>query len=394
MRTYLSQLLAAVGLCLVTTGAVLSADVLIFTNGDRLTGTFERQEDGVLYFYSDIVGEMAISAEVARVVIDEQDGEERERRQAEAESAETEEAVDFVGGRDPDAPSEVTEPAPPEPDVPALPDEDVVVVTPENVTESEPGDDVVTILELDPLMAAERKVLEFFSGIAPDFVLRFVDRWRSRIDFGLTFEESERDRTDFSLRAETERKWESQSLRLTGRYDYSERDSAEGVPRRVTDRYSASARWRWDLASWLFFQANSNFLRDQVREVDNQFQQSAGLGWRYLDGDRFRGTLTPSISARFQQVAFEEGTWEPLGTVFQDFRFIITERLSFTEEAEFSINPDNPEEFTYEINNRLEAKLTAYLNATLRYELEFDNTLPEDIEKLTRRLVVGLGVAF
>ncbi|MBE2213854.1 MAG: DUF481 domain-containing protein [Opitutaceae bacterium] len=49
--------------------STLLADVLVLANKDRITGTLVRQEDGKIVFNSDLLGELIVAADVARVEV-------------------------------------------------------------------------------------------------------------------------------------------------------------------------------------------------------------------------------------------------------------------------------------------------------------------------------------
>lgn len=349
-----------------------------------------------MHFRSDILGEMSIDASSVRVVINEQDGGERERARAEAEIERRGQPVPFQGGRPaPDDTPPPVEETPAEVADTSTESEDVIEVTQEqaDAAAAKSVAEEAAVLETDPLITAEREVIEFITNIIPDPLLRFIDRWETKLDLGLSLQDGETDKTNYSFLFQTERDFDNHDVRLNARYDYSESD--DGVTRRkTTDRYSFGARWQWDFADSWFFQSTSNFRRDEVKEIDSQFQQSFGVGWRFLNTQRFRASLTPAFSARYRVLADQDPVWEPLATVFQDFVFLISERFTFREEFQYSLNPDDTEDYTFEFDSRFEARLTTNVSANVRYELDYDNNLAPEIEKLTRRFVLGLGLAF
>lgn len=59
--------LLAITITLVLASAALQADVLILANNDRISGKFEREEDGMIVFTSPVLGELRISNELARL---------------------------------------------------------------------------------------------------------------------------------------------------------------------------------------------------------------------------------------------------------------------------------------------------------------------------------------
>lgn len=313
----------------------LMADTLIFANGDRLTGQFLKEENNIIYFQSDILGEIEVAKDTATLEI-----------------------------------AEEPTPAP--------------APTPLPVVEPEPP----------PTKQTKSQTLTKFIAILSSVESLYpLQKWQSSLSLGYTLQNGELDSRDLALRFESKRETDKNNLRLNFRYDYG-LQIKDGVKSISTDRNSAGLRWRYNLSDKLFTQTNSRYLKDQVKDIDLEFQQSGGVGWRFLDRERTKASITPSVTYRAQNIRGVENESEFLTTMFQDFTFDINSRVSFAEEFDFSVNPSDTSVFTYDILTKLEVELTQKIKLDFRWEYDFDNQLAAGIDREQQKVIFGLGYKF
>lgn len=378
-------------------GAELAADTLVFQNGDRLTGEFVRQDEGTIYFISEIMGPMEIDASLVEVILEKLPAEAK----LEAEVArEEDKRIVSSQGEKPTAPEIV--PAEPPPVATGTDDdsgEETIEVEPSRkspeavaVGDSQPdatGKDVPVLTGSEE----EIRIIERLFEAMPGFVRSFVRNWESDLSFSLVFQQGENDREETDVRLSTRRQFGRNDIRISTQYLFSTTER-NGDKRVIDQKYQGSVRYRFDFTDRIFFQNLTRYLRNEVRNIDHDFEDSIGVGWRFLDKGNLKASVTPAYTQRYKDFVAQGGRWEKLASLNQDFSYQITEDLRLREELNASINPTDTDVYKFSVSSELRADLTAFLDARLRYELEYDNDLADDIEKLSRKLSVALGMEF
>lgn len=324
-------------------GSVLHADTLELTNGDRITGSLIKEKKDTIFFKSDILGQIEIKKTQVKLILQK------------------------------DSTTEIP-----------------LTVSPVD-TESEP---ITT-----PSSETSIKQSRITESIKKPFRKIILDelakdkKWNSSLNAGYRLGEGERDQQDLNINIRSEYKTDLNTYRFDGRYDYSFQN-IDGVKVPNRDRYNTSFRWRRNISPRMFTHFNSDYLKDLVKEIDDDFKQSIGLGWRIIDRKSLGLSITPAVSARYQRIPPVADGWEVLSTFFQDSHYKITDQISIYQELDISVNPQDTESLTFRFLSRLEALISSRLVLNLRYEIDFDNNLPIGVDKTQERIVLGLGYKF
>ena len=220
-----------------------------------------------------------------------------------------------------------------------------------------------------------------------------MENWESNLTLGYTLQNGARNRENIAVRFETERTGSKNGIRIDSRYDYGTQTN-DGITKINSDRYSTAVRWRRDLATRLFFQSDTRYLKDQVKDIDDEFEQSIGLGWRALDERGLKASLTPSLTIRAQDIREIEKEISYLTTLFQDFTYKFGNRYTVYEETRYSVDPADSSAYTIDTLVKLQAELSEKINLNLRYEFDFDNQLAPGVGKAQEKVFLGLGYAF
>lgn len=341
------------------------ADTLVLRSGERLKGTVVRQEGEVVVFRSQALGEVRLPrAQVVAwpesYVLDVAD-------EMALESQQPPEAADW-------------------PSTPAAPAPTAAPTAPE--------------VEDGALAASAPVPLSWWQRLrahpAVDWWVshRPLREWKSSVNFTYKLLEARDDRQDLNFRFESNRRTERGEYRLSARYDYVEITNMAGNTYAATDRLQAGARLRHDLSKRTFLQGDTRYLSDGVAKIDRELAQSLGFGWRLVDSARVRATVTPSATLQAQELASQTNQWNYQATLFQDFRYKINDRLTFFEEADFSVSPGDEADYQVGFSARMEAKLTTAVAADLRYELDINNIVPVNSERSQSKVLVTLGLRF
>ena len=215
----------------------------------------------------------------------------------------------------------------------------------------------------------------------------------SSIMAGYRVGDGERNQSDLNLAFNVRHESGKNQYFIDGRYDYSvQKIGDESIANR--DRYNVGFRWRRDLSDRIFTQSDSSYLKDLIKQIDDEFKQSFGLGWRIYNKDKFEFSVTPAFSVRYENIATITNQWGVLGSLFQDVRYKIRDNITFFQESDISFNPDSDSALNLQFLTRLEAQISNRMVANLRYEIDFDDNLPVGVDKTQERLIFGLGYKF
>lgn len=389
------------------------ADLLIFENGDRLSGQFREQTDGRLLFESAVLGLIWVEASeveliretassslpvspIASTPPNESDASDSPDAppplmKAVANNAPTDPntaateasapAKTIAGATPPTPPS--PEKSPPQAKAPAK------TAPVENLANDndEPDDGFLMSPEMRALMF-ENQIIRGLRSFWP------LQDWKNRISAGASWLSGERDQVDLNFNFSSEKITSKSEYRLRAKYEYRNQRTSTKDWAPTKDRLDSSFRFRRDIGQSFFFQANTAYLQDDIRLIDSEIEQSIGTGWRFLDKSKFKGTITPSGTARYRDISGQDGEWFFLVTLFQDFKWDFTKRNRLIQEAAVSFEPNNPGQSSYSFNFRIENQLTERLTINFAYAYSFDYNVGVGVERAEQRASTTLGLEF
>ena len=353
--------------CLALVSVSTQAAELQLRNGDRLTGEIIRRADGRIHLSSMIFGNVVI-AESDVVFVSDPKNPMDPSFGSPSSSAASASAPSHAGTRMP-APA------------------------PSNAT---PGAATV----------AAAPTADSPTGNARDAAQTTPSRWRGTIEFGFQQEAGRREGISTSLRADAERARGPNQLKVNVRSLYSELDD-----QLISERSDASFRWRRDLSQRIFAQAVTSFLSDNVKAIDQNYEQNAGFGYAIVKRDRHVINVGGGVTGQFRDALRLNEGFTVLGEVFEDYTFRINSRLTFVQDffAQYSpvsrgdfllrdgeIVAANNEIRNYRIrvNSALQGRVTETISMNLRFEYDLDNTVIEQSAKADQRLISSIGYAF
>ena len=349
-----------------TVSLPLAAAELHLRNGDRLTGELVNRIDGKIYFRSPLLGEVVISETDASVI----------------ESVEI--PVESLTGLPPTAEPKTAQVKP----APSSTKPSKVIVpapTPAVAAKTGPG-------------SAPQKPA---SGAAPK-----TGRWKAKVELGFQQQSGRQDGLNTSLRADAERERGKNQIKSNLRFLYSELND-----RISTDRADASVRWRYQLSQRVFAQSLTSFLTDNVKQIDQNYEQNAAFGYALLKRDRHVINVGGGFTGQFRQAVNINQGLAFLGEVFEDYTYKINGRLTFIQDLLAQYSPVTEDQYilrngtfvatsgevqNYRIrfNSTLQGKVTEKISMNIRFEYDFDNTIPDRDAKVDQRISSSLGYAF
>src|SRR5699024_5641689 len=118
--------------------------------------------------------------------------------------------------------------------------------------------------------------------------------WTGRFDFGYSWQSGRKDKNELSLRGQADRTVGLNEYRGLAEFLYGEVD---GV--RNTQRFTTSFRWRRDFSERFFSQVLTQYENDKIREINHRVEQNLGVGYRYVENDRFEGSIVPGFTMQY-----------------------------------------------------------------------------------------------
>lgn len=241
---------------------------------------------------------------------------------------------------------------------------------------------------------------------APQAAAPAKERWKGKVELGSVQQTGRTETLSYNLRAEAEKNVRRHTLRATGRMLYAEQNDKPSA-----DRQDAAFRWRYQLSKRIFAQAQTIYYSDEIIQIQTNFEQNIGLGYRLIDQRRHVLNLGGGITAQYREWDAGTNGWAPYAEVFEDYTFKINDRISFNQDAVAQYSPSDrafnipnrsapklvdPEEQNYKVrfNSTLQGKVTERISVNLRFEYELDNAIQVEDARETQRLTSSIGYAF
>jgi putative salt-induced outer membrane protein YdiY len=233
-----------------------------------------------------------------------------------------------------------------------------------------------------------------------------VAPWKGKLEFGFRQQQGRRDAINFDIRASAKRKLEIDSFSLDARLLYGEQGD-----RTINDRYDGSFRWRRELSERTFAQTLTSFTRDELKNIDQNWEQNVGAGFRVMKTEDHTLNLGGGLTGQYRESTDVESGFFALVELFQDYQYQINSRLIFLQEAVAQYSPDSqtrfitvanqptaslPGETNYKLrfNTTLQGKLSQRLSLNLRFEYEFDNAVANEDARIDQRITSSIGYGF
>lgn len=327
-----------------------SRDTLVYKDGDRVQGKVIETSDNIIVFKSDRFGELRVSSSQAVVI-----------KAPKSEAA------------------EAPKPAPAPALLPVTKAEREKAVA---AAERREEEERVTIWDQFSLSVLTAKVRDYFGP------------WRGRLTFSSEVVSDVAERNNSSYEAQLKRKWKSDEVQMSLRFDYSETNDIA-----TTDVLKASGQWRREFTKSLFahYRPSSEWNRaSRLRGVPNDYvllQQEIGFGYHVL--------ATP---ARKVRVGVSENLFDTWNTAAATRDHSTRGVVSMFEEVDLTLPwrmtvaqrgiwyPGNDDADGWENRVELIKKLTETLSTSLRHEIRRNN--PDGSAQDYTRLKLLFGLDF
>jgi len=325
--------------------AAHATDYLILDNGDRISGTFVREENGVITFNSPVLGDISVPAGKATIQL---------------------EPAPTVEGAAAEAAAIVADDDPPE----------------EDAEEAE----------------AEQKEADMVTASLND-AQAWVDRnkpegWTGKLSAGLSYVESNTETMAVNLNLNGKKDSAPNHYRFDLYYEYDKSTDDLGVETKNLDKYGASVGYDYDINDWMFFNSDLDYLRNQVKDIRHQVDLDLGLGFRVIDEEAMKLNIIPAYTLQYKDAAGLSQKWFHLATLKEDFMYQLNEIVRFEQKASASVAPADTSDYQYMVRAALISKLAEWIDASVAYQLTFDNTVGTGGAKREQQVIFALGVPY
>lgn len=343
---------------------------LILANGDRLTGKVIKREKGLIYFHSQVLGDIIAPENQATIV---------------------ELPVTPI-------PPQALAGLPPAPAKPAAP--------------PPPGQSQQPPVQIVPLPQPAPGG-NWFGWWWPWWVSRpfrvlepVVTHWTGKVEFGYDNMLTTTRSVGTTTRVEAGRTIGPDSFQFKGEYLYG---STDGVPN--TDQDSASFQWRHQLDARLFTQLTTSYSSDKIQLINDNIEQQAGLGYKLFVNARQTLDVGGGATLQYLDATDIEKGVDYLGNVFQDYTYKINGAYTFSEQASADYSPDrrgtygvapsvttpvstSARNYDYKFQSSLQGKLTNHLSLNLHFEYDYDNAVLDPQARAEQHISTTVGYAF
>ncbi|MGH7945316.1 MAG: DUF481 domain-containing protein [Opitutaceae bacterium] len=325
-------------------------DTLVYKDGDRVQGTLIDTAGGVIVFQSDRFGELRVSASHAVV----------------------------IKGEKADPPALAPKPPVIPPALPATPAEKVRAVA---AAEQQKEEERVTIWD------------QFSPSVLTAKVRNYFGPWHGRLTFSAEVVSDIAERNNSSYEAHLKRKWKSDEVQMTLRYDYNETNDLA-----TTDLMKASGQWRREFTKTLFahYRPSGEWNRaSRLRGVPNDYillQQELGFGYHLLTkpSRKLRLGLSQNLFDTWNTAPDGEHSTRGVISSFEEAELTLPWRMTLSQRGVWY--PGNDEADGWENRIELVKKLTETLSTSVRHEIRRNN--PDGSAQDYARLKLLFGLDF
>lgn len=325
--------------------ASVYGDTLILKNGDKLTGALISQENGVITFDSDMLGEITVSAENATV--------------------------------------ELPAPTPEE----AAAEANIIVAS-EDAPSEDAAEAAANQAEVD---AVTKSIKDAQTWIDNNLI---PEGWSGKLTFGFSYLESNSETvtTNFGLNGKKDSAPNHYKFNLY--YQYNKQTDQNGVEDKNQDTYGAVFGYDRDLTEWIFFSSELSYLRNMVKDIRHQADLDLGIGFHIIKEEDMTLSLIPAYTLQYKDAEGLSQKWYHLATLKEEFTYKFSEIVRFEQTASGGIAPADTSDYQYKVTAALISKLEDWIDASVSYQLTYDNTVGTGGAKREQQIIFGLGVPY
>lgn len=296
-----------------------------------------------------------------------------------------------IQSREPDV-----KPAPPAPKSPE--DSSIQPIVPD--TKSAPLPEAKTAGEPDEKSVAKPGVKTSADEDAHGWLARKLwkynplKEWDTTLNLGFVRSRGDDNENQLNIRFRTERKANGLEYLADIRYEYGEDVLANNQRVPTDDLLTGELRFRYNFQPRLFLQSNARYHRNTIKDIHHEGTQTVGLGWRFLETERWKGSVTPSVGAQYKEISQQQGHWSSTAGSYQDLEVKVMDGLKLRESIYYLIAPEDMEDYVFRGYVELINQLSASVQLNLRYDYSYDNQVGVASEEVQEKISLSIGLHF
>ncbi len=347
---------ASVIIAVLGCSVVAKADVVVFKNGDKLTGKVIKMEGGKLTFKADLAGEIPL--DVANI-----------------QTFSTDEPAQFL-----------------------LQDGTVLK---SKVQAAEAGR--VTLTKTD-LIQAQTLPISAVKAINPP--VKPPVTWSGSITMGLTSTHGNTFLESANISGNVTRRTAQDRLRAYSTY-LASRTRDENTGDKVTTEESFTLGGKYDYfisKKWYAF-LNADYKKDHIADLDYRIIGGGGMGYQWIEEDNLKFATDAGVSELCEKYTKRVGTappWEYEITKSSEFsvqlgyalEWIINEKFSFYHNMRYYPSFGSFSDYFLTTDAELRAAITKNMFGSLKAILDYDSTPGEGVGTTDTKYILGVGWKF
>jgi len=184
------------------------------------------------------------------------------------------------------------------------------------------------------------------------------------------------------------------SYDLKGFYYYTATRDDNGVDSRSADRYGSNFNYNRDLSQRVFVNNESDYLRDFQANINHQGRDILSAGYTMWKSGAVNLTVQAGPTEQYTDADGIADKWFTLGTGKQTLTWNITDMLRLEQEATAAAQPDDLDSHTWKISTALINKLDKNLELSLRFSQSYNTLVGVKGARSEQLLALALGMSF
>ena len=141
-------------------------------------------------------------------------------------------------------------------------------------------------------------------------------------------------------------------------------------------------------------QTYSAYSANQIKGIDDQFDQTIGVGYAIFDSEKLKLSIVPGIGAQHKNHPAIEDEISYNTNFYQDLEWQIHENIRWTENFRAFYPPENSAGYNFIFETAIRTNIFESYLMKAGYELDYDNSVSANIKKYTSVINLSVGYEF
>jgi putative salt-induced outer membrane protein YdiY len=341
----MKAILCAVGVVVVALVSAARADIVVFKNGDRLSGKIETVADGKLTLSTESAGMVTID-------------------------------MAHVDTFSTDAPIK-------------LQLNDGTVLS-QKVNASRGGE-----VELAGSETIKGQPLALSALAAVNPPEKPKPAWTGNVTGGYVQTTGNSETTNASVDLKLSRRTEDDRTTVSGYYLFGKEKTAGGQEQTSTDKWGVLGKYDYFLTQRFYTFVNASYERDRVANLDARAIGGGGVGYQWFESPEMNFNTDAGLGFMHEQYSNPTRTTNTVvGQLGDHFDRKLTDTLTFLQDLRFYPDLKKPANFKVNASAELRAALTKTIYANFKVIMDHNSEPAAGAKKTDMTYIVGVGVTF